>query len=176
MPAASSPLDPRLVTLRDGDTVLLRAQVPGDRELLARLFAGVSARTRYLRFHTGLGPVLPRRMLDVLAGADGEGHVGALAVHNGRAVAAARYIRTGGGEAELAFTVDDAWQRRGLGRLLVSALVDHAAEAGLERLRLSVLGDNAGASALARAFGARGRRGAVQDLVIPLSSDAAQAA
>jgi len=140
-------------------TVLLREQAPGDREHLAELFAGLSDHSRYLRFATGIPPALPRRYLDALADVDGDRHVGILAVRDGRTIGAARYIREQGtpAEAEVAVTVADAFQRRGLGRLLVETLVGVGAERGIERFGFEILPVNRPALALARRLGAGDR-------------------
>lgn len=113
----------------------MRLQTPFDRGRIAALFAGVSAEARFLRFGTGMPPTLPRRFLDRLANVDGEHHVGLVALHDGVVVAATRYLRRSDlpSEAEVAITVTDAFQRRGLGRLLVETLRDDAAARGIER-------------------------------------------
>ena len=142
-------------TLRNGTRVRLRDQAEGDRALLAGLFDGLSDRSRYLRFMSGVPTPLPRRMLDFLDGADGRSHVGVIAIHRGRAVGAARYIRAADGapEAEVAFTVADEFQRQGLGRLMLTRLVDHAAASGIDRLRFEMLSENRAARGLVASFG-----------------------
>jgi len=146
----------RLAELRDATRVLLRRQTPADRALIAEFFAGLSAQSRYLRFGTGMPPELPRRYLDLLSDVDGDVHVGIVAIHRGRIVGAARYVRRRDlrAEAEVAVTVTDAFQRRGLGRLLLDALRDDAARHGIERLTSETLASNRGARALARSLGA----------------------
>jgi putative acetyltransferase len=49
--------------------------------------------------------------------------------------------------------IDPAHQRRGIGRALMNALVDHARACGLLRLELYVRSDNDGAQALYRSIG-----------------------
>ena len=143
-------------TLRNGTEVRLREQTDGDRAVLAELFAGLSQHSRYLRFMAGVPPQLPASLLDILDAADGRSHVGVIAMHRGRAVGAARYIRAGDGarQADVALTVADEFQGQGLGRLMLRALVDHAAASGIDRLRLEMLAENRGARALASSFGA----------------------
>lgn len=66
--------------------------------------------------------------------------------HGIEPVRIARLVRTGPVSAELA----DAWQRSGIGRRLLSALVMRAADLGCERVTALVLIENRGAVALLR--------------------------
>ena len=143
-------------TLRDGTEVRLREQTDGDRAVLAQFFEHLSAQSRYLRFMAGVPPELPRSALDVLDAADGDTHVGLIAVHRGRAIGTARYIRTqvGSSEADVALTVADEFQGQGLGRLLLAELTNRAAASGIDRLRFEMLSENRGMRALAKAMGA----------------------
>ena len=149
----------RLARLQDDTTVLLREQTRADRAQIARLFAGLSSTSRYLRFGTGVPPELPQRYLDVLSDVDGDRHVGVLAIHGGRVIGAARYIRDREmpAQAEIAVTVTDAFQRRGLGRLLTATLATAAAGRGVERLTYEIEPHNHAARALARSLGGYAR-------------------
>ena len=159
MPSAAThhPFVSRLAALRDGTIVLLREQTPRDRGQLADLFAGLSSRSRYLRFGVGMPPALPPRYLDVLADVDGDRHVAILAIHDTRAIGAARYIRTGDvpADAEIAVTVTDAFQRRGLGRILVESLTTLGATRGVKHFTFEILPANHAARTLADRLGAR---------------------
>jgi RimJ/RimL family protein N-acetyltransferase len=58
-------------------------------------------------------------------------------------VAICRYERLAGtDDAEVAFVVEDAHQRRGIAPVLLNALVDAARENGVERFVAEVLPDN----------------------------------
>ena len=58
-------------------------------------------------------------------------------------IAVARYEPTNDPEvAEVAFVVQDAWQGKGLGRLLLRELLAAAAARGIRRFRADVLTDN----------------------------------
>ena len=61
-------------------------------------------------------------------------------------------------EAELAIVVVDAWQRRGIGSALATALRDRALAAGVRRFNATMFAGNAGAVALAAARGPATRR------------------
>ena len=59
-------------------------------------------------------------------------------------VGVARYEPTGHTDtAEVAFVIQDAWQNRGLGTILLDALLEAAEARGIERFRAWVLAGNA---------------------------------
>jgi GNAT superfamily N-acetyltransferase len=162
-------------TLRDGTTVVLRPQTREDRPHLAAFFAALSPRSRYLRFFTGLPPHLPSRMLDALSDVDGDRHVGLLAFDGARVVGTARYLRRPDAPAiaDLAFTVADDRQGRGLGRMLIRELQAHAARRGVTRFAFDTLAGNDASLAVAVSLGACLRRdGATVEGVIYIDSGA----
>lgn len=137
----------RLVRLRDGSEVLIRRLTPADAPLLADGFARLSEESRRLRFLTPKASLTPSE-LRYLTKVDGHWHeaLGAIDPESGRCVAVGRFIRELGDpqRAEVAITVADEWQRRGLGKLLLGRLVDRARDEGIERFTALVAGDNRG--------------------------------
>lgn len=111
------------------------------------VFAGLSVESRFLRFHTGM-PALPARMWRHLDAVDGITHVALGARIETRWVGIVRLIRTAPGEAELALAVVDRWQRRGVGRALITAAREHAEALGYRRLHAEVLAENTRALSL----------------------------
>jgi RimJ/RimL family protein N-acetyltransferase len=143
--------------LAAADDVLVFRLCPADGPLVAEAVRGLSAQSLYLRFGRPVAPAaLDLRWIDAL---DGPIHVafGALERATGRPLGVARYARDGAlaPEAELAVAVVDAWQGRGVGRLVVGRLAAYARAAGIETLRASVLAGNRPALALMRGLGAR---------------------
>jgi RimJ/RimL family protein N-acetyltransferase len=132
--------------LRDGSTVLIRQVRGTDAPLLADGFARLSARSRQLRF---LGPkkMLSAAELRYLTEVDHYHHeaLGALSPADGWGVGIARYIRDPGDPeaAEIAVTIADDWQGRGLGTELLARLSDRARQAGIGRFTATVSADNA---------------------------------
>jgi RimJ/RimL family protein N-acetyltransferase len=132
-------------TLRDGSTVLIRQIRRTDAPLLADGFARLSARSRQLRF---LGPkkMLSAAELRYLTDVDHHDHeaLGALSPADGWGVGIARYIRdpVDPGAAEIAVTIADDWQGRGLGTELLVRLSDRARLAGIGRFTATVSADN----------------------------------
>jgi acetyltransferase len=125
--------------------VEIRTLGPADREALAEAFSHLSEETRRHRFR-GLASRLGDRDLDRLTQIDHHAHeaLAAIVPDTGRIVGVARYIalRHEPTAAEVAIAVADEWQRRGIGRRLMSGLIGRARAAGITRLLAYVDGDN----------------------------------
>lgn len=129
--------------------VVLREVHRGEHSLLDGVFAGMSPRSRYLRFHGAtprLTPAVRRRLVDV----DGCRHVAFVALADGRPVGLARCLTLGDGRAELAVEVVDAWQGRQVGTALVRAVTARAVVLGHTGLVAEVMADNEAMIALLR--------------------------
>ncbi|MDQ4116186.1 MAG: GNAT family N-acetyltransferase [Actinomycetota bacterium] len=134
-------------------SVHVRTLRPDDGPLLDAVLAGLSPHNRYLRFHSPL-PRVPAGIRRALLDVDGCRHLALVALAGpGEPVGIARAVRDADhpAEAEVAFEVVDAWQRRGVGRLLLTAVAERAAAAGITRLHAMVLAENRPALALMRA-------------------------
>jgi GNAT superfamily N-acetyltransferase len=133
------------VQLRDGSIVLIRRVQPGDAPLLADGFARLSSESRQLRFLTGKPSLTPAE-LRYFTEIDHHDHeaLGALNSVDGRGVGIARYIRHAEDPegAEVAVTVVDEWQRRGLGTELLIRLTDRARQEGIRHFTALVAADN----------------------------------
>jgi GNAT superfamily N-acetyltransferase len=127
---------------RDGHTIYVRLVSSGDREKLGRMLSRLSVRTIYERFHAPYLRV-PGWALAGMLEADHHDKESLVAVAGGEIVGHATYVRTGnGGEAEFAVLVEDGWQSRGVGRLLLTELATAAGSRGLGLFTGSVLGEN----------------------------------
>ena len=124
-----------------------------DRAVLRFGFEQLSPQSRYGRYH-GFKPALTEPDLARLLRVDHWHHealVGWSAAPR-RPVGVARYVRAEQFDAaEVAIEVADAWQRRGVGRILVAELARRAHAAGIRRFRAVVLPENRAALALVRA-------------------------
>ena len=135
----------RDVILRDGTTLRLRPPHSADAEALLAFFAGLSERSRYLRFH-GL-PELGRGLVEPWVEPNWT-DIGALIGTLGdpgeeRVVALASYARLREPHtAEVAFAVADDLQGRGVGTRLREQLAALAGEAGIERFVAVVMPEN----------------------------------
>jgi RimJ/RimL family protein N-acetyltransferase len=133
--------------------VLIRQVHSADAPLLADGFARLSARSRQLRFLTPkkeLSPAELRYFTDV----DHHDHeaLGALDDADGRGVGIARYVRDADDPraAEIAVTIIDDWQGRGLGTELVAQLSERARSEGIRRFTALVAADNPAMAGLLR--------------------------
>jgi RimJ/RimL family protein N-acetyltransferase len=153
------------LSLRDLELKLL---TPDDEPLVRRAFMALSRESRYLRY--GLPMRETGRALDWVA-LLGEGTHVALGAcgTNGEPVGVARYVRSQE-SAEVAVTVVDDWQGRGIGSRLLDALCTHARAAGLSLLRAAVLAENERATRLIERAGGRrtGREGFWLEFELPL--------
>jgi acetyltransferase len=161
----------RTVTLRDGAAVDIRPLEPEDADLLVEGFEGLSPASRYARFLTAV-PSLPRHWVDDLVDLDHRDRE-ALAASDGqtgRGIGIARYVRDENDpqEAEFAIAIADAWQSRGLGRVLLGELIDAARANGLTRLYGDVLADNERMLALGRELGDPAHVGPAESGVVRL--------
>lgn len=155
-------------TLSDGTGVTLRLLLPEDREGLKAGFERLSAQSRYQRFMSPMD-VLPERYLEYLTEIDYRTHFAVVAgvedpvrfELDGLGIARFIALEDIENEAELAITVSDEAQGRGLGIILMDILLRAAQERGLVALRAEVLPDNAGMQKLAEKF--HGTREAAQD-------------
>ena len=153
---------PDRLTLRDGTVVEVRPLERSDRTLLDAAVRGLSEQTRYLRF-AAPKPRLTARELDFLVDLDHHDREALLAIDPAtrRGIAVVRYVRDPSGAVEIAATVADAWQGRGLGGALLALLAERARREGHRVRRASVLAANARSIAMLRrnGFALRGREG-----------------
>ena len=100
---------------------------------------------------------LSRAQLAYLTEVDHRNHVAWGVLHNDEPVAVARIVRLNGDRlaAELAVTVVDEFQRRGIARLLVTVMAELARDLGIERFVFEALPENEALLTLLRGFGAR---------------------
>jgi RimJ/RimL family protein N-acetyltransferase len=136
--------------LRDGSWVAIRPVRPEDAALLTDGFARLSARSRQTRFFTGKLR-LSEAEVRFLTNIDHHNHEALGAVsRDGSGVGVARYIRDPDerGSAEVAVTVVDEWQGRGLGSKLLALLSGRARAAGITRFTAVTAADNTAAKTL----------------------------
>jgi GNAT superfamily N-acetyltransferase len=132
------------VALRDGTTVHVRPARPDDAPELRRLFEGLSEESRYLRFFSA--SIDLARVVHWAADVDDQRRDGLVAVTGPRE----RIVAHVGWErererperAEVALVIDDRFQGRGLGTILLGQLAESARARGVELFVAEVLSGN----------------------------------
>jgi RimJ/RimL family protein N-acetyltransferase len=146
------------IALRDGSEVLIRPVQSTDAPLLAEGFARLSPASRWMRFLTPKKQ-LSSAELSYLTDLDHHDHeaLGALDRSDGRGIGIARYIRQADDPqaADIAVTIIDDWQGRGLGSELLARLSDRARQEGIHRFIALVAAENAPVAAMLRKVCAR---------------------
>jgi RimJ/RimL family protein N-acetyltransferase len=132
--------------LRDGSRLEVRALKPEDRDGLVAAAGRSSGETLALRFFSPKRGFTEKE-IQFYTNVDFVSHVALVAVveQAGKPliVGGGRYIVAQPGRAEIAFTVEDAHQGRGIASLLLRHLTKIARAAGLTELFAEVLPDNA---------------------------------
>ena len=142
--------------LADGTDVVLRPILAEDDALERAFISGLSRDSRYNRL---LGSrKLTAEEIRQLTRIDYEREMAFVAVagsgQQARLLGVARYVRDAdAGGAEFALVVADAWQRKGVGTLLLQALQRQARAAGIERLHGITFSSNQAMQNLARKLG-----------------------
>ena len=129
---------------RDARAVSIRVATPHDKERLREVFSRLSPKTIYRRFHLGYSRV-PEQMLDLMLDVDHYDKEALLAVAEEEIVGHAMYVKLAdSGDAEVAFVVEDGWQSKGVGKLLLSEIAEKARHRGVETFTGQVLEENWG--------------------------------
>lgn len=149
--ASSTPSTEELVALgaplelRDGSRVRLRQGQSADRELLLRGFERLSPESRYRRFLAAM-PELSAEMVRHLIDVDHHDREAIIAVdeRTGEGLGVARYVRNQARPdvAEVAVTVVDDWQGKGLGTRLLEVLSGRARQEGIRSFTALMLATN----------------------------------
>ena len=145
------------VHLRDGSIVALRSIRADDGDRLQAAIGAMSREGRYSRFFSAMAE-LPGQMLDRATHPDFQRELQLVAVVQEndaeRIVAGTRYTAVEpDGDCEFAMAVVDAWQGRGLARILLESLMRAARERGFIRMQGEVLRSNLAMLGLAKRLG-----------------------
>lgn len=133
------------IVLRDGAPVRIRQGHGSDRDLLLRGFERLGPKSRYRRF---LAPIseLSEPMVRYLTEIDHHDHEAMIALdeRTGEGIGVARYVRHPDRPetAELAVTVVDDWQQRGVGTKLLEVISARAREEGITTFTALMLAEN----------------------------------
>ena len=134
----------------DAKRIGIRQASGADCDAIGQFMAGLSPKTRYLRFFSG-APSVSSAMLRRMAGEGG--HVDVVVATEdgtiiGHAMAADAADPPGGGVAEIGVVVTDTRQGRGLGTALTRELAARARAHGARTVTMDVLAENRRALAM----------------------------
>lgn len=150
------------IVLRDGSTLHVRPVLPTDIHDVSDFFGRVSSETTALRFHSVRH--VSQEDLRSFVEVDYQDTFGLVAEtaagDEPRVVALGSYVKTAPSRAEVAVAVDDPFQGRGLGSILVEHLAEAASEANIECFEAEILSGNTDMIQV------------VRSLELPLKSDA----
>jgi GNAT superfamily N-acetyltransferase len=134
--------------LKDGAILTLSPVLKTDREFFERGIEELSLESRFSRFGQGVSN-LTRQELDYLTDVDQRHHVAWGAAIHEEVAGVGRYI-VDEGCAEIAITVLDAMQRRGVGRALFETLTAVARADGVKEFCFEARADNQAVMSLVR--------------------------
>ena len=121
------------VLLSDGSTAHLRRLAPEDGPAVADLHGRLSRESVWLRYFSSR-PILTDGEIGLLTRTGDPDHVALGAERNDRLIGVAQYDREAGSDdAEVAFVVEDAFQGKGLGTLLLEQLASIGRRHGISR-------------------------------------------
>lgn len=138
-----------------GVPIRLRLLERGDANLIRAFYQRLSPDSLYRRF---FGPVVPPadRLIELLTDVDHRDRDALIALDANGICGIARYgITRAGGQYELAVTVADEWQGKGLGSLLTSRLAHIARFRGISSFHATMMGSNLAAQAMVRSLSPR---------------------
>ena len=143
MPTRFDPVD---IALRNGRTVRLRAIGPADEEEILQAFDRLGSHARYMRFMHAVQEANVRRLRQVLESFPEKGLAIAATVpaEDGIDIVGSATFMIGprGDDCEFAVSVVDDWAGAGLGRVLMTALIEAARRRGLREMTGFVLAQN----------------------------------
>jgi acetyltransferase len=142
---ASATFAARVLRLKDGRAVAVRAARPDDAPAVQRFVRELSARSLRNRFFAALRELSPDQLDRLTRPRDPRELALVAEMTEGtqtRVVALAQHALSEPPNAEFAVVVDDSCQRQGLGTRLIAALADHATRARLAAFVGFVLADN----------------------------------
>lgn len=129
------------MVLRDGRPAHVRPIRPDDADRLRTFHLRLSPETIYRRFFAPY-PELTDADVTRFTAVDHDDRVALVATVRGEIIGVGRYDRIDPRDAEVAFTIRDDHQGRGLGSVLLEHLTAAARERGVQRFVAEVLPDN----------------------------------
>lgn len=148
----------KFLTLQDGTTIAIGLAGPEDKQRLVEGFSKLSLQTRLYRFHCGKNN-LSTTEKDYLLNIDNYNHlaIGAVDIDKNQDVGIGmiRYIRNKDDpwKAEVALTVIDEYQNKGIGTLLYNEMLEYARKNRIKLLVNCVMKENTTMLNILKKFG-----------------------
>ena len=130
------------VVLRDGSTVRIRVMRPSDESGLCDLISSLSEESRWLRFYCNQNRAAIAAEAHREANLDQAFGLVAVSGEEERVIGHAFYVTVSGQRAEVAFTIANEFQGRGLGSILLGQLAQVASANGIEIFEAEVVAAN----------------------------------
>ncbi len=130
-----------------GDRIVIRLLDAGDFDNIRQIFEGMGPESRYQRFLQAVDHIGENRIvieLEQIISMIPSQSNGLIAFIDDKPVGAVRYVRIGELRGELAISVVDAAQGKGVGSLLLPLLTELAVEDGISTLEATVGNSNEG--------------------------------
>jgi len=132
--------------LDDGTLINIRPMHPTDEKRVRGLFQSLSEQTRYYRFMSHITKV-PQKQIQNFVYIDYRSEMAIVGTipeaHGDEIIAIGRYfIEPRTNRAEVAFVVQDEWQKRGIGTFMFKLLINVARQNGIEGFNAEVLIEN----------------------------------
>jgi GNAT superfamily N-acetyltransferase len=145
-----------------GEVITIRPIRISDAEMEAEFIRRLSPQTKHYRFFGGVKELSPTEVSN-LCDVDGRHSMAFVATirHDGREteIGVSRYAPNSRADVrEIAVTVADEWQHKGLGTLLMQQLIKSAQLNGVKQLYSIDLSDNAAMCSLAKDLGMSAKR------------------
>ena len=126
----------------DVHAVSIRVATADDKEKLRRMFSRLSSKSIYRRFHLPYSEV-PEQTLALILDIDHRDKKSLVALAEEEIIAHVMYVRLGASrDAEVAFVVEEGWQSKGVGKLLLTHIAEEALLRGVDTFTGEVLGEN----------------------------------
>lgn len=163
----------RKLQLADGTDIVIRPIRPEDAEIEQSFVRNLSKESRYMRFMQALRELTPD-MLVRLTQIDYDREMAFIALSREQGedveIGVARYsINPDKSSCEFALVIADAWQNRGLGGLMMEALIGTARAKGLRTIEGEVLAHNTGMLRLMERLGFARHQDALEDGIVIVS-------
>jgi len=142
--------------LSDGTLIIIRPVREDDAEIIKEFSRHLSSELKHLNYMENFKE-LPQKMVTRLTQVDYKKSMTIIATHlenkKENVIGMVHYITDDGEACEFDMIVTDAWQNKGIGRVLTDALIKSAKDNKLKSARIVILASNHGGMLLAKHFG-----------------------